>query len=279
MIPEKFHDRREEGNTTLRKCQLIQLHLLYVIDEVCKQNGFKYFLCGGTLIGAMRHNGFIPWDDDLDICMPIKDYKRFLKIAKDVLPSDTYLQTPSDVPGVAIPFSKLRDRNSFYCEIRNDLRTSDPSGIYVDIFPVEPVPNIGYGLQSFLSRTCGWLWMRTQFFYGHRGCNFFAIVGSAFLGLLCQVGHVFLRLLISVLNAILPSGRVFACLENGFKHGFETKYIYPLTTHQFEDAEFPVPYDSDTILTVEYGNWREIPPPEKRPRHARIIDPFYAAKE
>ena len=75
MIPVGYKDRRAEGDTPLRQCQLVQLHLLHVLDAVCKELGLTYCLEGGTALGAARHNGFIPWDDDLDVGMPMKDYK------------------------------------------------------------------------------------------------------------------------------------------------------------------------------------------------------------
>ena len=87
-LPLLYKDRRKEGETILRQAQLVQLHLLYVLDAICKKYNLRYFLCGGTLLGAIRHHGFIPWDDDLDVTLPEEDYWKFLEIAPEELPED-----------------------------------------------------------------------------------------------------------------------------------------------------------------------------------------------
>ena len=78
----------------LRECQLKQLAILEVIDHVCKANGIEYWLDGGTLLGAVRHGGFIPWDDDIDIAMRKDDLERFIEVAQKQLPEHLFLQTP-----------------------------------------------------------------------------------------------------------------------------------------------------------------------------------------
>ena len=77
----------------LRACQLKQLSILKEVDRICRKHKLSYWLDGGTLLGAMRHGGFIPWDDDLDICMIREDYERFVKIAVNEFPEDMMLQT------------------------------------------------------------------------------------------------------------------------------------------------------------------------------------------
>ena len=79
--------------TELRHLQLVILDIIKDIDIVCKNNGIEYYLLGGSAIGAIRHKGFIPWDDDLDICMIREDYERFVKIAVNEFPEDMMLQT------------------------------------------------------------------------------------------------------------------------------------------------------------------------------------------
>ena len=132
-IPVGYMDRRREGDTVLRQTQLVLLHLLHVIDRICSENGIRYWLAWGSCLGAMRHDGFIPWDDDLDIGLSVKDFKRLIKLLPRELPEDARLQVPADCPKVAIPFPKVRDCSSFLFESRPDISTADPSGIYIDI--------------------------------------------------------------------------------------------------------------------------------------------------
>src|SRR3954447_23034161 len=87
---EIFPDNREEGETPLRQCQLVMLRMLKIFDLLCRTHGIDYFLTGGSLIGAVRHNGFIPWDDDLDVGMTRENYEKFVSKAVPELPNDIF---------------------------------------------------------------------------------------------------------------------------------------------------------------------------------------------
>ena len=87
---ENIADNRSTGETTLRKTQLVELYLLRIFDEICKKNGLRYFLVGGTLIGAMRHNGFIPWDDDIDVGSVCSLNHQLSKLSANLIKSCDY---------------------------------------------------------------------------------------------------------------------------------------------------------------------------------------------
>ena len=122
----------------LREIQLIQLEMAKEVKRICENNHIKYFLDAGTLIGAVRHEGFIPWDDDLDIGMLREEYEKFIVIAPSELREIYVLQTWSDV-GYALPFAKIRKKNTIYKEI-NSKDTVGDCGIFIDIFPFDMYP-------------------------------------------------------------------------------------------------------------------------------------------
>ena len=121
----------------LRACQLKQLSILEEIDRICQKHQIGYWLDGGTLLGAVRHGGFIPWDDDIDIAMRQADLERFINIAPEELREGLFLQTPQNEPQSKEPIVKVRDLNSFYVEGADNFAADYQKGLYVDIFPAQ----------------------------------------------------------------------------------------------------------------------------------------------
>ena len=122
----------------LRRLHQVQLAMLLELDRVCRRLGVGYQLGAGTLLGAVRHGGFIPWDDDVDVVMLRTDYRRFLRDAPALLDSSLFLQTWRSDPHFQEGFAKLRRHDSaFREELRQNLLHHH--GIYIDIFPFDPV--------------------------------------------------------------------------------------------------------------------------------------------
>ena len=126
----------------LRACQLKQLSILEEIDRICQKHQIGYWLDGGTLLGAVRHGGFIPWDDDIDIAMRQEDLDRFISIAPSELREGLFLQTPQNEPQSKEPIVKVRDLNSFYVEGADNFAADYQKGLYVDIFPMINYPTL-----------------------------------------------------------------------------------------------------------------------------------------
>lgn len=127
-------------NKVLRKVQLIQLEILKEVVKVCEQHNIHYFLEGGTLLGAVRHQGFIPLDDDLDIGMLREDYEKFIRIAPSSLSQKYELLNWYTDPGYGLPFCKVIKRGTVYLEEKAS-RSSSKNGIYIDIFPYDNFPD------------------------------------------------------------------------------------------------------------------------------------------
>lgn len=124
----------------IRTIQLIQLAILKNVIKICEDHNIRYFLIGGTLIGAIRHKGFIPWDDDIDIGMPRADYDAFIKIAQPELREDYFLQTYVTDPGYPFGYAKIRHRKTLFVE-KAVSHLPISQGVYVDIFPLDGVPD------------------------------------------------------------------------------------------------------------------------------------------
>ena len=124
--------------TTLRDVQKVQLEILLEFDRICRKHGLKYLLFAGTLLGAVRHKGFIPWDDDIDVCMLRGDYERFLTVCKDELSAELFLQTTDTDREYPLQFAKLRKNNTRFVEkSMSDLKIHH--GVFIDIFPLDNV--------------------------------------------------------------------------------------------------------------------------------------------
>ena len=120
---------------TIREKQLVMYGIMKEIVRVCDKHNITYYLSGGTLLGAVRHHGFIPWDDDVDLEMPWKDYKRFLRIAPQELPKDLFVQTFYTDPGYPNVFAMVRKSGTTAMPVsQKDLGIH--WGIEVDIFPI-----------------------------------------------------------------------------------------------------------------------------------------------
>jgi lipopolysaccharide cholinephosphotransferase len=117
MTEQELRDRFNPDGSQLRKAQLRMLELLMFIDKVCSENDIKYWLDAGTLLGAKRHGGFIPWDDDADICMPKEELKKFQNVFFEKYADSSYvLQCEDTDPGALCPWVVLRDLKSEYLQ-------------------------------------------------------------------------------------------------------------------------------------------------------------------
>ena len=122
----------------IRELQLRILNTLQTVDDVCRHHNLRYYICAGTMIGAIRHKGFIPWDDDIDIAMPRPDYERLIANHRDWLPQPLEMICAEDDVTYPLPFAKIQDSSTTLIE---RMHLKYVGGIYIDVFPVDGVPD------------------------------------------------------------------------------------------------------------------------------------------
>ena len=133
------------------KLFLVLKENLRVFDEVCKKNNLTYYVMYGTLIGAVRHKGFIPWDDDVDVCMPRKDYNRLMELGNTIFDEPYFLQNPLTDKGYQKTFMRLRNSNTTEIPIK-DVAFDRNHGVFLDIFPFDVVPDNKKERDRFMKR-------------------------------------------------------------------------------------------------------------------------------
>lgn len=262
----------------LRQCQLKQLSILEEIDRICRKQNINYWLDGGTLLGAVRHGGFIPWDDDIDIAMTLDDLKRFVQVAPAELPETLRLQLPESLhlgDGLATeptkePIVKVRDLNSFYVEGSDNFDANYEKGLYVDIFPFIPYPGVSRSFVRRFARGIGKSYsiLTKAHYYSLRSCAELFWFGGKYL---------LFRFIWRMACLLRPASRADhlgnILVNNGYGIMHTTSKTFPLSTLPFEGKEFPVPGDVDAYLSDLYRNYMEVPPPEKRKIHSVFILP------
>ena len=139
-------------NNELRKLQHVELDILKEVVRICKKNKITFYMAEGSLLGAMRHQGFIPWDDDLDIAMLRSDYEKFLKIAPKEISKKYEIQHQTTIKNYWSPFIKVRHLdNSKYAQ-KHIAHLTNHNGPLLDIFPIDNVPkenNLKQYIQAF----------------------------------------------------------------------------------------------------------------------------------
>lgn len=250
----KLKERYSPEGSALRNLQHEMLEELMVLDKICKENGLTYYLSSGTALGAVRHHAFIPWDDDLDIALPEKDYKRLVAILREY-PSEVYvLQDRHSDFNYINGFPKFRKKDGNLLGSfpqRGKLYKYKGSG--VDIFCVAP--------NSFLRAfVCAKLRVALLHLMFKIGNDSFRKAVTRFQWFVYQC----LVPLTWPLNIFRKKGELHYGLGQGFaKHYFWEHELFPVGETLFETLLFPVPRDADAYLTHIYGEWRRLPSEEQ----------------
>ncbi len=256
-------------NNSIRDLQLKLLELMKEFHEVCNRNDIKYYMLGGTMLGAVRHRGFIPWDDDMDVGLPRKDYEKLLSLSKEEWPKNIRIKTAKNSKDLIFPYSKLMNIDTTLVEDRLD---GIIGGIYIDIFPLD-----GAGNSFFMAK------MRYYLYFWKQGL----LYNNQDYGDKKTV----IRRLIQSYARQQNARKLYRNVEKwmvgidyydssiignypgawGLKEFMDKKYMGEPTLYEFEDTKLYGASDANVYLTSLYGNYMRLPSLEEQKSHRNFI--------
>ncbi len=253
---------------TLEKLHKVELEILDEIVRLCKKHNIQYTLFAGTMLGAVRHSGFIPWDDDIDVGMLRSDYERFLKIAHEELNSNYYLDCFEYNKEYHLAFAKIKKNGTIFDE-ESSHHMNNHKGIFVDIFPIDNVyDNVKRSyINAILVKTINQTIYVKQKIYTIKDCRHKIL--SRILMLFSHKTLMRLEKRICTSNKNDKS-KYIACFVSVYpfkREVIERKEFLPVKEIKFENKRYCVINNTDLYLKGIYGDYMKLPPKEKRVNH------------
>ncbi len=255
----------------LRRIQLVQLELLKEVDRICKVHNIKYCIIAGTLLGAVRHGGYIPWDDDADVAMLRTEYDKFTHACKNSLNTKLfYFQDNEHTPGYRWGYGKLRKKGTQFVRLNQEHMPYE-QGVFIDIFPLDYVPmnkakRLVHNIHCTYVRKLMWAEVGK---YSEK--NQIKRMVYTVMGLVSEQGvKNRYRNLKEKSNRDSSSQLVriltFPTPKNGY-YGYYKKWYTQLSDIQFEGYSFPAAKDYHEYLSFKFGKYMQLPPKEQRKVH------------
>ncbi len=264
----------------LESVKSIELEILKEIIRICEKYKLDYYAIGGTLLGAIRHNGFIPWDDDIDIAMRRKDYDKLVEVIEDELDEKYEFDFYNKNNKYCMPFAKVRKKGTVFLEFHQD-GLDVPNGVFVDIFPLDNSLKGDGIIQKIQGETVRKI--RTAIYYKlcykpiiKNSTNIDKIKAILTKILLSLFTVSFLRTLQEKLMRMYNNreSQYIVNLASSYKYDRETFLLekcFPTKKKKFEDIEINIPNDYDYVLSTVFGkDYMKLPPIEKRITHAPL---------
>ena len=256
---EALRQRFAPEGSLLRRHQQRMLEMMVWLDGVCRRHKIPYWLGSGTLLGAVRHGGFIPWDDDVDIEFLHDDYPRLLEVlAKETRGTDYALQTHATDPGYFFTYAKLRDRRSQMQELTDYDRIFTYRGIYLDLFSLERMPGALHWLSN---RTFGMIYKVLK----NPEYNNQQLIRKT-----DRIYRLNDRFIFPFLRALSrPFSQRLLHYSPGipFESARDPQELFPLSTVEFEGHRFLAPHAPEAYLQRMFGDWQKLPDLNKIQTH------------
>lgn len=266
----------------LSKEQLVkyaQLDLLNEVKRICDKNNINYFLSYGTLLGAVRHKGFIPWDDDIDVGFLKNDYDRFINCCEKDLSSEYELINWNVGKSIPHPFYKLKIKNTKYIE-QLAINNNSNNGIFIDLFAFQDIPN------NKIIRLCQCIKITLIRKAMLLKCNYDIIGQNTIKKIVYIPFKIYNKLnskekLIDKYNTVLNRKQKSSAryvMTDSHANPFKTKEFIPkkwlneMIIGSFEGEEYKIPKEYDYILKLMYNDYMKLPPIEKRKSPHKIIN-------
>lgn len=258
-----------------KKIWAVILDLMVEFDRVCRKHDIRYYLDGGSLLGAIRHNGFIPWDDDIDVTMPRDDYERFIKLGSE-FSHPYFLQTPYTDPEYFYSFAKIRNSNTTALNQMFKYQSFN-HGVWISVFPLD---------KFFINKTCEDIYSRIcQLTYD---ISTYMRMKNPYLDEkdVARVSNYSSRDPFETYEEIQKLASQFNKSEADYwgtlvitirefkRKALPIKSYAKECYHKFECLELPIPNDYHSVLALEYGDYMTLPPIEERGGHdSTLFDP------
>lgn len=273
-----------EEITDLRKLQIEEISILDEFTRICEENDFKYYSLGGTLLGSIRHKGFIPWDDDVDVAMPRSDYEKFLSLSKEKFNKGFELVTYKNDKNYRYPWARLITKNMKIINHMANIPREEYA--WIDIIPLDGFPNLGIKRKMHKLHLSFW-WNLNQIIQfdelvdQKRKRSKIGKLSLKISSMFKWLGKVIdYKICLNKLNKVLmkypyemESQDIINFLAAyGFKETFSRESFSDSVNYEFEGRNIKGPKGYDDVLKTIYGDYMKLPPLEERNKHhAEIV--------
>ena len=271
------YKKRELTPEEFKKMQSLELGMLKDFDRVCRKHNIKYTIVGGTMLGAVRHKGFIPWDDDADIGMLREEYEKFKKVIDELNPGICYFQDHTTDPEYRWGYGKLRRANTKYVRVGQE-HLKCKTGIFVDVFPLDDCPRstLGQMIQDLYCFCCRKvLWSEV----GRVACNgiskyWYTVLSYIPTHFVFSLLHLYTNKSRNNRDCLVRTlcftsiGKLYIKHPLKQRYGLPKRWFLDCSEYNFENIKIMGSRNSDEVLSFWFGDYMKLPPEDQREQHA-----------